>query len=83
MASNDDGNNETNELTNYIHNESSRNDRSSASEEILPRHALEQLVLSRLGADMTAAVQRLTTEDDVGWWNAVHELVESPSFRLM
>jgi len=90
--------NDANELVEYFRHESSRNDgESSSSEEemIVRRHALEQLVESTLGADITAAARRLVANEDgsssrelaedneIFCRNAANELMGSPSFRLV
>ena len=88
------GNNTASKLTDYLRYESSTNDNNRSSQsEIICRHALEQLIESRLGAAVTAAARRLIADDsssrrrrpttEEGWRTAADELMEMSSFCLL
>lgn len=91
---NNNGNSTADELAEYLRHEASRNNNggsssssTAADDESIRRHALEQLVESTLGANMTSAAQRMVLAEgfsqESGMRAAANELLESSSFRQL
>ncbi|KAL9183171.1 hypothetical protein ACHAXT_004958 [Thalassiosira profunda] len=87
MAGNDDGGSASRALADHLAPASADAIDGAGAEEATRRHALEQLVESRLGGDLTAAARRLAAADGAadgeGLRAAADELGEAPSFRAL